>query len=392
MSPAARLRLFYFLYYGSVGANLPYFAPYLRGLGFSGGEIGTVQMLGPLLAAPVALSWAAAADRLGSPARALRLAALWVLASILFLPAARTPLAVGAVLLSQALADRAVVPLVDAVSMEYVRHEPRLSYARIRLFGSLGYVALALGVGLLLGLRGDRPADLAVPLTLVACVGGYALAARKLPSPPPAGERPRLGEALGLLRSRPLLALLAVATVHWGATAPYHILFGLHVRDLGLPAWVTGVASSAGVGAEIVALLLFPRLEARLSTRGLLALAFGGSAVRWFLSAHLREAPAVVAVQLLHGLTFGVFWGASVRAMARLVPARLRASGQALFSAAVFGGGNAIGYQLSGRGYDHYGAVAPLFGWAGAAELAALAGALVLLREPGRAAGPAEAH
>ncbi len=32
----ARLRWFYFLYYASVGTFLSYFAPYLRGLGFSG--------------------------------------------------------------------------------------------------------------------------------------------------------------------------------------------------------------------------------------------------------------------------------------------------------------------------------------------------------------------
>ena len=176
MSPATRLRLFYFAYYGSVGAFLPYFAPYLRGLGFSGGEIGTVLMLGPLLAAPVALSWAAAADRLGSPARALRLAAMWTLVSVAFLPLARSPLAVGAVLLLQGLSDRAVVPLVDAVSMEHVRADPRLSYARIRLFGSLGYVGLSLGLGLLLWARGDRPGDAAVPVAVVACVAGYALA------------------------------------------------------------------------------------------------------------------------------------------------------------------------------------------------------------------------
>ena len=69
MSPASRLRLFYFAYYGCVGTLLPYFAPYLRGLGFSGEQIGTVQMIGPLLAVPVAIAWATVADRTRSPAR-----------------------------------------------------------------------------------------------------------------------------------------------------------------------------------------------------------------------------------------------------------------------------------------------------------------------------------
>src|ERR671930_1172045 len=163
MSPASRLRTFYFLYYASVGANLPYLAAYLRGLGFSGEAIGTVQMLPPLLAAPVALGWAAAADRLAAPSRALALAALWSAAAVALLPLARTPFAVGAVVLAQSLAERAVVPLADAVTLEWTRERGR-SYARIHLFGSLGFIALAQGLGLVLSARGDRGGDRAVPV------------------------------------------------------------------------------------------------------------------------------------------------------------------------------------------------------------------------------------
>src|SRR5690242_4320443 len=113
MLPAGRLRLFYFCYYGAVGALLPYFAPYLRGLGFTGSEIGLVQMVSPLVAAPVALGWSTFADRVGNPARLLAAASAWAAAALLLLPFARAPLAVGAVLLLHALGDRAVIPLVD---------------------------------------------------------------------------------------------------------------------------------------------------------------------------------------------------------------------------------------------------------------------------------------
>jgi PPP family 3-phenylpropionic acid transporter len=136
---------------------------------------------------------------------------------------------------------------------------------------------------------------------------------------------------------------------------------------------------AAGVGAEILALLAFPRFE-RHSTRALYAASFLVSALRWLLTWRLSSAPSLVVVQLLHAFTFGLFWGASVRAMGQLVPARLRATGQALFSGVVFAGGNVVGYQLSGLGYDRYGSAAPLFGWAAGAELLALLLALGLLR------------
>jgi len=388
MSPATRLRLAYFLYYGFVGAYLPYFSEYLKGLGFLGGQIGTAQMVGPVVSAPVALAWATAADRIGAPARALRLASLWSLLAVLFLPLARTPLLVGLAILLLTLGTAAVVPLVDSVTLEWVRLHPRESYAGVRLFGSLGFASAALAVGSLLWLRGGRPGDPAVPLSVVAFVAGFALVARGLPSPPPPGGRPSMRETLSLLADRRLQLVLALGMAHWAGCAPFHLLLGVHVRDLGLAPSVTGLAMALAVAAEIGVLWAFPRLEARFSGRALFAAAFAGTALRWLLASSARSAPALVAIQLLHGCTFGLFWGSAVRALAHLVPPRLRTTGQALFGAVVFGGGNALGFQLSGRGYDLYRSVAPLFGWAAALELAPLLAALLWLGDGPRRGAP----
>jgi len=376
MSPATRLRIFYFLYYGYVGAALPYFPVYLKGLGFSGGEIGTVLMIGPLVAAPAALAWATISDRLRAPSQALAAAALWSLGAALFLPVARAPLALGAVVLLQSMAERAVVPLADSVTVEWARANPGASYTHIRLFGSLGFIALAQGLGLLLAARGDVPGDRAVPLAVLACVAGYALVALRLPSPSPPPASPHRREALALVRDPRVVGLLAACAVHWACCAPFHLLFGVFVRDRGLPASVTGLAMAAGVGAELVVLLAFPWLESRLRDRSLFAVAFAGSAVRWWLLSRAHAPAALVGLQLFHGLTFGVFWGTSVRALASIVPPALRATGQALYSAVVFGAGNAVGFQLSGLGYDRLGGVGPLFAVAATAEAALLAAML----------------
>jgi PPP family 3-phenylpropionic acid transporter len=225
----------------------------------------------------------------------------------------------------------------------------------------------------------------AVPLAMAACVFAYAAVARTLPSPPQAEARPRLADTLGLLRDRGLAVLFLACAVHWAACAPWHLMFGVFVRDERLPSALTGLASAVGVLAEVTVLLAFPRLERRFTPRALLGVAFAGSAVRWLLLSVAHGAGAIVAIQLLHGLTFGAFWGAAVNEMARMVPARLRATGQALFSAIVFGAGNAVGFSLSGAGYDRLGGARPLFAWASVAELAAL-GVVVLLR---RVAAPA---
>ena len=53
------------------------------------------------------------------------------------------------------------------------------------------------------------------------------------------------------------------AALHWAACAPYHVFFGVLVRDLHLPDDVTSAGMAIGVVAEIAALLAFPRLERR---------------------------------------------------------------------------------------------------------------------------------
>ncbi len=389
MAPSTRLRLLYFLYYGNVGTYLPYFAAYLRGLGFSGREIGLVQMVPSLLSPVVAISWASYADHRASPRRALRLAAGWAALSVLLLPLAREPWQVGAVIALMSLGDRAVVPLLDSVTLEWCRESPGASYARIRLFGSVGFIALSLLAGRALTLRGDRPADLLVPYVVVACIVAYALVARGTPATAAHRERPAPRAMLALLRDRRLHLLLAACAVHWAACAPFHLLFGVFVRDRGLPADVTGIGMGIGVLSEIAVLLAFPRLERRLPLRGLFAVAFLGSAVRWALLSRASGAVAIASLQALHGLTFGLFWGSAMAALAALVPSPLRATGQAVFTAVVFGGGNALGYALSGVGYDRLGGAGPLFLFAAAAELASLAIVLLpLRRRPAPSGGP----
>ena len=371
-----RLRWFYFLYYAGVGTFLSYFAPYLRGLGFSGAQIGWVTFAQQTVGAPSALVWGSFADRLGARPRALGLCTAGTFLALSGLPFARTPGQVGLLLVLSALFSGAIVPLVDSTTVEAVKRERGHSYARTRLWGSVGFVVTAQGLGLLLAARGDRPADAAMPFAYLACIAaftavaqGFSRPARTEEAKEARAERPHWRDTLLLLRDRRLLLLLGMCAVHWAACAPYHLMFGVLVRDHGLSSGVTGAGLSLGVLAEVLALLCFPALLRSLSLRALFALAFAGSALRWELVSLAHGAVALVGLQLLHALSFGLWWGCAVEAMQRVVPVRLRATGQALFSAVVFAGGNAAGYALSGKLYDKFRSASPLYAWAAVVEM-----------------------
>jgi len=380
MSRASRLRLFYFIYYSTSGVFVPYLAAYLRGIGFSGAQIGTVQMMAPLVALPAALSWATLADHLRQPTRALRLAMLWAGLALCALPFAHAPLAVALVMLVYGFGDRAVTPLVDSISLELVRAQPGLAYSRLRLFGSIGFTFFAQALGLLLSWRGDLPADLLVPIVGAAGALATALVARSIPDSPTPPSRPTWHDVRALVQDPRLIVLLLAASVHWMCCSPYHMLYGVFVRDQGLPASITGLSMAVGVSAEVMVLFLFPLLERRLPLAALLAVGFAGSSLRWLLLAHSHSWLPMVAVQLFHGCSIGLFWGSTMAAMGLIVPAQLRVTGQALITALVFGVANAAGFRLSGAGYDLFGSARPLYACASLLELLPLGLTLFLLR------------
>ena len=378
MTSPGRLRAFYLIYFAGIGINIPFFAPYLRGLGFSGRQIGTSQMIGALTAAPAGIVWAVLSDRLRAPARALKLATSVALLAAFFLPWARTPVGVAAVLMLQGLAIPAITPIVDGLAVEATHASG--GYARLRLYGSLGYVVSALAMGALLTARGDRPGDLAVPLGLLACAAAYTATARGFSSSSSVAPPPRAADLEALLRDRTLRWILAAGALHAICTVPYYQLFGVLVRQRGLPAAVTGTGSTVGVVAEIGILFLFARVERRASPGTMLALAFLAGAVRWALLAAATSAAAIIGLQLLHGLTFGVYWAATVRILGRVVPAPLRTTGQAIYGAICFQVGGAIGSQLSGLAFDAFGAAAPVYRLAALGELVPFAIAVALRR------------
>jgi PPP family 3-phenylpropionic acid transporter len=183
---------------------------------------------------------------------------------------------------------------------------------------------------------------------------------------------------LGLLRNHTLLWVLVAGVLHTVCTFPYYQLFGVLVREHGLSAAVTGTGSTVGVLAEIAVLLLYPRIEQRFSTGTLLAVAFGAGAIRWSLLSVASSATTIITLQALHGLSFGLYWAATIKLMSRIVPPALRTTGQALYGAVSFSLGGAIGSQLSGICYDAFGSTAPVYRLAALGELLPFGIALLL--------------
>lgn len=366
---------FYLLFFGTIGITQPFLPAYLRSLSLSTTEVGLLLALSPLgqmIAPPL---WGHLADRTGRLSHILTL--LTVGAALCFAPLLsvdRFP-ALLATLGAFACFFPSITPILDSLALNHVAQRGG-SFAHLRLFGSLGFILCTTTFGL--WVRQVDRSTITVALTLQILVALWSFSVRARSS---TGTPPHALAGLQLLRdNKDLRWLLAATCLHWMACTPYNGMFAIHVTALGLPPSVVGISFGLGVAAEVAAMFLYPRFAERIAPRHLLCLSFVLSALRWGGVSLVSSSLPLAALALLHGMTFGVFYLASVAFMARRVPQHLRASGQGLFAAVTFGIGGLVGFTSSGAGYSLLGGGHALFAVAGVLEI--IAALLVLQASP----------
>ncbi len=365
------LSLFYLTNFGVLGVYLPYFNLYLKDLGFGGLQIGIVSALLPLSTALVGPLGAVIADRLGRRRAPVVLSSLLALAVFALLPGARTFAAVAWIVAAYAAARAPALPLVEATAME-ISEAGGPPYGRMRLWGSIAFIALVLGSGPLVTRRGEA---IVLPIIL-ALLGLNVLAGVLLPD-----DRPRAtvrGEPGGLakvLRQPSTLLFLLACLLMQASHGPYYVFYSIHLERVGYGPAAIGALWGLAVACEVVAMLRMPSVLARFGPLPTMAGAFLCACGRWLICAVTAAPAAMVLAQSLHAATYAAFHVAAVSYVHRRFGENLRASGQAIYGSVTYGAGSIAGMVLSGLWFERLGARA-LFA---RAAWVALAGGLLVM-------------
>lgn len=323
----------YAAYYAAVffalGLYLPFWPLWLEERGLSAAEIGVVLAFATwtkVLAGPLA---GFAADRSGN--RQLVLASLAAASVVCF---AAFALAHGfwtilAVQVAWALAFAALVPLGEREAMAAVARRT-IDYGRVRLWGSITFVLAALIAGELLT---ERTASLVFWLVLAGLALTFAAAVR-LPTSPSGERQPQSAQRFrALLGRRDFAIFLLAASLIQASHAVYYGFSALHWRAAGHSERVIGWLWAEGVIAEIVLFAVSGRLLRGVSPVQLLGLAGLAGVLRWSATALSVDLLSLIALQGLHGLTFGAAHLGAMHFIAATAPERLSATAQTLYSA-----------------------------------------------------------
>jgi PPP family 3-phenylpropionic acid transporter len=368
--PRRRLAGFYFFYFAYIGAFGPFLSVYLEAAGHSPFEIGVVMALPPVTRIFAPYLWGWLADVEHGRMKVARATSVAGVLCWLAMFAAEGFLWTCAVIFAMSFFLSAVLPLMEAATLTHLGPAAG-RYGRIRLWGSVGFIAAVVLAGYALDLFPVR----ALLWIVLGCLAGTMVWVWTLPEARPSAHAAD-GEPIARVLGRPeVVALIIACALMAAAHGPYYTFFSLHLVDHGYSKAAAGWLWSLGVVCEIAIFAWMPVLHRALSPRRILLASFGLAAVRFLAIGWAADSlPLLLLAQALHAASFGSFHAAAIGIVHQLFPGRMQARGQAIYGSLTFGLGGTLGSLASGYAWERLGAGATFT----LAAAMALAGMLLL--------------
>lgn len=361
-------------FFAAVGVMGAYMPLWYQSLGLTPAGIGLLLALpnGARLISPYLWGWWG--DHTGQRVRLLRLAsALAALAAAgLVVPGGTVWL--GACVVVMALGQQGMVPLGEAAQLRQMQRADGSidtgAYGRVRLWGSVGFIAAVVGGGW--ALQGDRlawfPWLSLVMFTLTAAVPWWLSAAPQ----PTAGDHLAGPGAMAVLRQPAVAWFFASVMATVLAHISLNVALSLYLEHLGYRRSAIGLIWAVGVVVEVLFFWQQGRFFPHRSPHQWLMLAAGVAVLRFGLTAQaapltgwqagmtFEDLPLALTVllvlcQITHAITFGAHHSACTALIAKHFPDRLRGRGGALYAALGYGVPGILGTSGGGWLAEHVG-------------------------------------
>jgi PPP family 3-phenylpropionic acid transporter len=317
---AGRLGLFYGTLFGLTGTHLPFFPVWLRAIGLEASWIGIISAVPAVTRFTVLPAITGLAGRRHALRGALMLTAFATAIGFAVVGTQHRPVPVFLLYVATCCLWTPMVPLTDAYALRgVVRYG--LNYGRLRLWGSAAFVVGALACGLLV--------DMVAATGLIWLIDAVSLLLQPLDDHGKAATASH-GDGASLRRAS-FLAIIVAGALIQGSHAAYYAFGSITWQLQGLNGLTIAGLWALGVLAEIVIFALSPRFT--LSPAMMVVIGGTSGAARWFITAQEPPLAALAAVQLAHGLSFGLTQLGTMGLLVRQVPMHAMARGQGYYAA-----------------------------------------------------------
>ncbi|SER20460.1 MFS transporter [Piscibacillus halophilus] len=344
------LKTLLFAFHATQTIIISYLPVYLQGKGLNGSEIGWVLAVGPFAAIISQPFWGYLSDKYKTVKKILLLCIIgliifssiffsmkhfiWIMMIGFFFYFFATPIGALGDSLAQRRAD-----------------EVGVSFGTIRTWGSIGFATSSLAIGLVLTFTGVE--YMVWPYLTFAFIALFVTL--RVQDVDVAKDPISFADVKKLLLNKPFILFLFFMMFLTISHRANDSFIGLYVTQLGGTNFIIGTAWFIGVISEAIVFATAGRWFRKYHTLIFVILAGAIYSVRWILYGLADSYWVVLALQFMHGLTFGVLYLASLDYVTRLIPKLTQSTGHLLFYAVFFGISGIIGSLIGGALIDVYG-------------------------------------
>ena len=352
MTPVLRWAFgsFFFLYFAYVGLVSPYASLFFVDRGFSVIEIAVLMSMLQITRIVGPFSWGWLSDYLSNRIGIIRVCAC--LAALVFLCIFYLQEYIGFFIwmfvLHTILSSQMPLGETATIHALYKDNSFDKRYGRLRLWGSIGFIAMVLFAGELFQRNG---------IELYPYVGTvilFSLAAITFGLHEPKMERRKMvrGELFTVLLNPDVRWFLVSGFFMIFAHASLYVFYSLYLANLGYDKFQIGLFWALGVAAEVLFFYFQNKVLSRIDSEIVLQGAFRIGVVRFILIAFFPTTIVLMLAQLMHAGTFAAHHSAATKLLQRWFTGPLQARGQAIMATVSYGLGGTIGGLCAGWIWD----------------------------------------
>lgn len=344
-----QMALQYSLYYSIIGLHLPYLNLYFRQIGFTGSQIGTVTSIKTFCFIIFPLIWGTLADRFRIRKSIFVLCNL-ISTAIWSLYLIRTDFpGLAAITFAFAVFYSPIISFLEAFSMD-ILGTAKKNYGKIRLWGSLSFVAMVLVFGKIITSFG-------VPIILSTSLG-FAIAMTCLSFLIPKTDHhatPLSFKSAEFLLRKDVLLFLFSSFLMLASHGAYYGFLSIKLKAEGASYQYIGLVWAVGSIAEIIVMLYSGELFKKIKIETVLVYAFGFAVLRWIIVGLLGHNPFFMLLsQCLHAFTYGCFHMACILFTDRVSGDEAKTLAQTVNASVSYGLGMMTGIFATGLFYDKH--------------------------------------
>ena len=353
------LRILYFLFFCCTASWLPLLADYCKNNGLAGTQISLILSITPIMMLVIQPLVGMIADKIGHK-KTLFISSLLASVSYLgYLYKSDFGWLIF-VTLFMSLFYNGIQPVLDSLSLQLANSNKKFSYGSLRIAGAAGWAITGIITGQVIDAINIKVIFLvsAISMFLVFLCSNLLQNEKDEVN---THEKKTFKYFKDVISSRRLLfLLLCVFLVSTSATTIWNF-YSLYMKENGASATLVGIGLSFQGICELPLFYFSAKIIFRLGLKVTLVMTVLATAIRLLLYSVVQDPVAAISIEVLHGLSWSLFWVACVESVSRMVDEKWMATGQSLLYAAYFGAGAIAGNFWTGYLYDNNMRIADIF-------------------------------